>query len=69
MTGSERLRRNIAEVRRRIEAACDRSGRDPGDVLLVAVTKTVAASAIAEARSEGLKDFAENYANELADKA
>ncbi|MGH2554867.1 MAG: YggS family pyridoxal phosphate-dependent enzyme [Actinomycetota bacterium] len=69
MTDSETLRRNIAAVRRRIQAACDRSGRDPGDVLLVAVTKTVSVDVIVEARSQGVDDFAENYASELVAKA
>lgn len=63
------IRRGIAAVRGAIERACIRSGRNPGEVLLVAVTKTVAASVVAQARSEGLQDFAENYANELAAKA
>jgi PLP dependent protein len=35
----------------------------------VAVTKTVPAELIEAARSEGLEDFAENYASELAEKA
>jgi pyridoxal phosphate enzyme (YggS family) len=38
-------------------------------VLLVAVTKTVPVHLIKAARTEGLDDFAENYAGELATKA
>ena len=65
----ERLRRGIDSVRSAIELACTRSGRDPGEVVLVAVTKTVSVEVIAEARSQGIQDFAENYANELVTKA
>jgi PLP dependent protein len=63
------LREATARVRSGIRAACLRSGRKEGEVLLVAVTKTVPAEVIQAARSEGLEDFAENYAGELAEKA
>jgi PLP dependent protein len=63
------LRSAIAHVRSGIASACRRSGRDPREVLLVAVTKTVPLRVIEAARDEGLSDFAENYANELAAKA
>jgi PLP dependent protein len=59
----------IDAVRSGVESACLRSGRDPGEVLLVAVTKLVPLEVIAAARMEGILDFAENYANELAAKA
>lgn len=65
----ESLRHGIATVRSTIEAACARSGRDPSEVLLVAVTKTVPIEMVVKARSEGIQDFAENYANELVAKA
>src|SRR5918996_4586900 len=65
----EGLRRAIDSVRSAIEQSCMRSGRDPGEVLLVAVTKTVPVEEIEDARSQGLRDFAENYANELVAKA
>ena len=32
---------NIENIRKNIDAACKRSGRDPKDVLLLAVSKTV----------------------------
>jgi pyridoxal phosphate enzyme (YggS family) len=34
-----RLRRNLERVQARIEAACTRAGRDPGELRLIAVTK------------------------------
>ena len=65
----EALRTAIDGVRSGIASACRRSGRDPAEVLLVAVTKTVPFETIELARAEGLRHFAENYANELAAKA
>ncbi|MDA1010418.1 MAG: YggS family pyridoxal phosphate-dependent enzyme [Chloroflexi bacterium] len=58
-----------AEVRRRIEAACARAGRDPSGVTLVAVSKTHPATTVAEAMAAGLTAFGENRAQELVPKA
>ena len=57
-----------AEVSARVEAACERAGRAPSDVTIVAVSKTHPASAVIEAAAAGATDFGENYAQELADK-
>lgn len=65
----ERLARAVAEVRDRIELACRRRGREPAEVLLVAVTKTVPVDVIRHAVGLGLGDLGENYAVELARKA
>lgn len=59
----------IAEVTRRIQAACDRAGRDPREVALVAVTKTVPAERIQEAVAAGVKILGENRVQEAAAKA
>ncbi len=63
---------NIAEgyeaVLRRVAKAAVQSGRDPGDVTLVAVTKTWPAEVVVNAYQCGLKHFGENRAEELADK-
>src|SRR5439155_25735909 len=56
-------------VRETIARACERSGRRPEDVRVVAITKTVATDVILEARAVGLEDFGENYARDLAAKA
>jgi pyridoxal phosphate enzyme (YggS family) len=60
---------NLAGVRGRIEAACQRAGRDPASVKLVAVCKKKPASMVREAYEAGQKCFGENYAQELRDKA
>ena len=55
-------------VRERVEAACLRAGRDPSEVTLIAVSKTKPVSMIRELMEIGVKDFGENYAQELAEK-
>jgi pyridoxal phosphate enzyme (YggS family) len=57
-----------ADVKERVEAACERAGRRASDVTIVAVSKTHPASAVVEAALSGATDFGENYAQELADK-
>src|SRR6516225_10695345 len=58
----------LATVRRRITEAAEHVGRDPGSVRLVAVTKTVPTSRIAEALSCGVTDIGENRVQEAVSK-
>jgi pyridoxal phosphate enzyme (YggS family) len=60
---------NLADVRARISAACAAAGRDPGEVTLIAVTKTHPASDVLALASLGLTDFGENRDQEAAPKA
>lgn len=60
---------NLHRVTRRVAAAARRAGREPGQVTVVAVSKRHPAKAIAGASKAGLRDFGENYAQELAQKA
>ncbi|MDH3623743.1 MAG: YggS family pyridoxal phosphate-dependent enzyme [Myxococcales bacterium] len=60
---------NLDRVRERIERACDRAGRDPSSVELVAVSKAHTEERIRAAYDVGLRVFGENYAQELAEKA
>jgi PLP dependent protein len=62
------LATNVSTVRTRIAAAADRGGRRAEDVLLVAVTKTVAIARIQEAAALGLRAFGENRVQEARDK-
>ena len=57
-----------AAVKARVDEACERAGRAPSEVTLVAVSKTHPASSVREAAAAGATDFGENYAQELADK-
>ena len=62
------LATNIARVRERIAAAARRVGRDPEEITLVAVTKTVPAHRVREAWELGLTDFGENRVQEAVAK-
>src|SRR5262245_52551322 len=57
-----------AAVKARVERACERAGRNPSEVTIVAVSKTHSATAIREAVAAGATDFGENYAQELVEK-
>lgn len=62
------LERNLDRVRSSIDAACRRSGRGPGEVKLMAVTKTHPASAISAAADLGIDVFGENRVQEFQSK-
>ena len=55
---------NLADVRRRVAEAARRAGRSPGEVTLVAVSKTFSADAVREAYAAGQRDFGENKVQE-----
>ena len=59
------LESNLPRVRERIAAAAVRSGRDPGAVRVVAVTKGHPPGAIEAALAAGLRDIGENRVEEL----
>lgn len=58
----------LAEVRRRIAAAAERARRDPSDVTLIAVTKTIPAELVAQAVAAGATDIGENRVQEAVTK-
>ncbi len=66
---AETLERNLRQVRERIARAAERAGRDPAEVTLVAVTKTVPVEVIRLAYDLGLRDFGENRVEEALPKA
>ena len=63
------LEQNLAAVRARMARAAARAGRDPGGIVLIAVTKTFPAARLAEAYALGVRDFGENYVQEFETKA
>ncbi len=65
----EELAARLADVRRRIAKACAAAGRDPGDITLIAVTKTRPASDVRLLSELGLSDVGENRDAEAAPKA
>ena len=62
------IQENLAEIKGKISDACKRSGRNPEDVTILAVTKTIDADRINEAVSLGLRDIGENRVQELLSK-
>ena len=60
---------NLASVQERIRAACERAGRDPASVRLVAVSKTHPAEVLREAFAAGCRLFGENKVQEASAKA
>ncbi|MBD3367472.1 MAG: YggS family pyridoxal phosphate-dependent enzyme [Candidatus Eisenbacteria bacterium] len=62
------VRENVLQVRERIAAAADRALRDPSDVLLVAVTKTVEPPRIIECIESGVTAIGENRIQEAERK-
>lgn len=67
MSGST-IKDNFLNVMGRIERAAQRVGRDPGEVKLVAVSKTVDVDRIKEAISAGVSILGENYVQEAKKK-
>jgi PLP dependent protein len=63
------LSSRLAEVHERISNACARAHRAPESVRLLAVTKLFGPEVIREAWALGLRDFGENYVQEMERKA
>ena len=59
---------NLKSVQKKIEEACQRSGRSAEEVTLVAVSKTKPNEMIEELYAAGHRDFGENYIQELRAK-
>ena len=71
MTVEERcaeIAANLADLRVRVERACETAGRDPGEITVIAITKTFPASDIGLLAELGLTDVGENRDQEAAQK-
>jgi hypothetical protein len=62
------IEKNLGLVRERIERAASKAKRDPREITLVAVTKTVTVERIREAMVAGAQIFGENYVQEATRK-
>ena len=62
------LAENVFVLRRRIEAACQRAGRDPASIQLLAVSKGMPPEVVGEAADLGLSLFGENKVQEARAK-
>uniref|UniRef100_A0A7C8YX66 Alanine racemase N-terminal domain-containing protein n=1 Tax=Opuntia streptacantha TaxID=393608 RepID=A0A7C8YX66_OPUST len=59
----------LRSVMARVRQAAEKSGRDPGRIRVVAVSKTKPVSLIRQVYDAGHRCFGENYVQELIDKA
>ncbi len=62
------IRENIKTAQENIERACQNASRDPGEVTLIAVSKTKPVSMLMEAYQYGCREFGENKVQELVEK-
>ncbi|SDN84510.1 hypothetical protein SAMN05216355_1183 [Actinomyces ruminicola] len=68
-TAVDDFRRNLASVRARITAAAHAAGRDPAEIRLLPVSKTVPEDRLRAAHSAGITQMAENKVQEAKRKA
>ncbi|WP_034386867.1 YggS family pyridoxal phosphate-dependent enzyme [Comamonas composti] len=68
-TSVEDFERNLAAVHKRIEQACVRSGRDPAEVRLLPVSKTMDEASIRLAYAAGCRELGENKVQEAHGKS
>ena len=66
---SVEIAKRLNEVRARIQRACEQVSRDSSEVTLVAVSKRHSLQSIRAAYDAGQREFGENYAQELVQKA
>ena len=63
------IKDNLERVRERIECAAERAGRTPGEITIVAITKTHGPDVVEEAIRAGIRDIGENRMQEFLRKA
>lgn len=59
---------NYTRIQEKINAACERTGRDPREVTLIAVSKTKPIEMIEELYQNQVRDFGENKVQEMSGK-
>ena len=62
------VKENLMEVRKNMEEACRRAGRNVDEVTLIAVSKTKPVEMLMEAYEAGARDFGENKVQEILEK-
>ncbi len=62
------IQENLTAVRENIREAALRVGRNPDDITLIAVSKTMPVEKLMEAYEAGVRDFGENKVQELCQK-
>jgi PLP dependent protein len=64
----DQIKNNLEAIKRRLDEAAKAAGRDPADLRLVAVTKTVGPEGLKAAVAAGQRLFGENYVQEAKTK-
>ncbi len=64
----DQIKQNLEEINRRLDHAARRAGREPTEIRLVAVTKTVSPERLQGAVAAGQSLFGENYVQEAKAK-
>lgn len=62
------IKENLQSVQNNIKEICRKCDRNPEDVTLIAVSKTKPNEMLMEAYDSGIREFGENYVQELSDK-
>jgi hypothetical protein len=62
------IAQNIRMIEERVDASAKKTGRRCSDIKIVAVSKTVDAQAVVQARQAGIRDFGENRVQEYLKK-
>ena len=62
------IKENLESVHERINRASDKCNRSASDIVLVAVSKTKPVELLREAYDVGVRDFGENYVQEIVEK-
>jgi len=62
------IRQNIKNIEERVDNSAKKSSRSIDDITIVAVSKTVSAEAVVQAREAGMKHFGENRVQEFLKK-
>ena len=65
---ADSVAQRVATLRERVDEVTVASGREPGSVAILAVTKTQPREAVVAALDAGLTDIGENYVQEARDK-
>ncbi|HOV93195.1 MAG TPA: YggS family pyridoxal phosphate-dependent enzyme [Candidatus Kapabacteria bacterium] len=64
----KRIKRNYTKICKEVANAADKQYRNPGEITIVAVSKTFPPETIEAGILAGIRSFGENYAQELRDK-
>jgi len=59
---------NLHRIQSRVRAAAERADRDPAEVRVIAVSKTMPALRVEQAHAAGIREFGENRVQEAAEK-